>query len=305
LRHRERREVMNILVAIDSSPSTEVVLSEVAARPWTQDSKICVLHVLDLFGMAFRVEDRGPISDVESQAAERLVKSAAARLAVTGVEITTAVTEGFPPTNIIEYADRWAADFIIVGSHAHSGFSRFLLGSVAQGILRAAHCSVEVVRPRRAPDRRGMRILLATDGSDYALDAARSLASRPWPEGTEVKVISSVSVIMAAADPWYSGGEVSVRLLEEQRKYAVKYVEAAEKLIRASGLNVTGAVLTGWAKGSIVNEAEDWGADLVVVGSQGRRGFSRVLLGSVSEAVAMHAPCSVDVIRAQGSEHHE
>jgi nucleotide-binding universal stress UspA family protein len=117
-----------------------------------------------------------------------------------------------------------------------------------------------------------------------------------------VKVVSSVSVIMAAADPWYYGGEVSVQLLEEQTKYAHEYVGAGEKLIRDAGLKATGAVLTGWAKGSIVKEAEDWGADLVVLGSQGRRGFSRVLLGSVSEAVAMHAPCSVDVIRGEERE---
>jgi nucleotide-binding universal stress UspA family protein len=296
---------MNILVAIDSSPSLQVVLSETTNRPWPKDSKICVLHVQDLFGMPFHVEARGPITAGESQAAERLVKSAADRLAGVGVEITTAVTEGFAPGSIVEYADRWPADFIIVGSHGHSGISRFLLGSVAQSILRAAHCSVEIVRSRSGEGRTGMRILVAIDGSDYSVAAARSVASRPWPEGTEVKVISSVSVIMAAADPWYSGGEVSVRLLEEQRKFATEYVEAAEKLIRDSGFKVTGSVLTGGAKGSIVSEAEDWGADLVVVGSQGRRGFSRALLGSVSEAVAMHAPCSVDVIRSQDLRHGE
>jgi nucleotide-binding universal stress UspA family protein len=296
---------MNILVAIDSSPSSQVVLSEAAARPWPQDSKICVLNVVDLFGVPLSIESRGPVSDAESRTAERLVKAAADRLSKAGVEIMTALAEGFPPTSIVEYADRWPADFIIVGSHGHSGISRFLLGSVAQGVLRAAHCSVEIVRPRSAEERRGMRILLATDGSDYSVAAAHSVASRPWPEGTEVKVVSSVSVILAAADPWYYGGEASVQLLEEHTKYAHEYVGAGERLIRNSGLKATGAVLTGWAKGSIVKEAEDWGADLVVMGSQGRRGFSWVLLGSVSEAVAMHAPCSVDVIRAQERERRE
>jgi nucleotide-binding universal stress UspA family protein len=192
-----------------------------------------------------------------------------------------------------------------MGSHGHSGISRFLLGSVAQGVLRSAHCSVEIVRPRSTEAHTGMRILLAADGSDYSVAAARSVASRTWPVGTEVKVVSCVSVIFAAADPWYSGGEVSVRLLEEHKKYALEYVKEGEKLIRASGLKATGAVLMDGAKGSIVSEAEDWGADLVVVGSQGRRGLNRVLLGSVSEAVAMHAPCSVDVIRAQDRERHE
>jgi nucleotide-binding universal stress UspA family protein len=211
----------------------------------------------------------------------------------------TAVKEGFPPTSIVEFANRWHADLIIVGSHGHSGISRFFLGSVAQEVVRSAHCSVEILRPRPAEAHTGMRILLATDGSDYSMAAVRSVASRPWPDGTEVKVVSSVRLILLTADPWYSGGEPLVRLLEEQQKYALQYVKDAEKLIRASGLKVTGAVMTDGAKRSIVDEAEDWGADLIVLGSHGRRGFKRVLLGSVSEAVMMHAPCSVDVIRAQ------
>jgi nucleotide-binding universal stress UspA family protein len=296
---------MKILVAIDSSPSSQVVLSEVAARPWPKDSVICVLNVIDLFRMPFEVLSRGTPGEAESRAANLLVNSAADRLARAGIEVTTVVTEGFPPTSIVEYADRWHADFIIVGSHGHSGISRFLLGSVAQGVLRGAHCSVEIVRPRNTVARTAMRILLATDGSDYAAAAARSIASRPWPDWTEVRVISSVNVILLTADPWYSGGEALAGLVEEHKKYALESVKDAEKLVRASGLKVNGAVLMEGAKASIVGQIEEWGADLVVLGSHGRRGLKRVVLGSVSEAVAMHAPCSVDVIRMQDREHRE
>ena len=288
---------MKILVAIDSSPSSEVVVKEVAARPWPNDSVASVISVLDLFAFPSGIGGVGPVTDAEARAAEALVNDAAKRLSRDGVEVATAVTEGYPPTSIIAYAQEWDADFIIVGSHGHSGISRFLLGSVAQSVVRGAHCSVEIVRERGAEGRTGMRILLATDGSEHSAGAARSVASRPWPRGTEVKVVCSVKVIVPAADPWFAVGDAGP-LLEEHSRQAREYLGASEKMMRDAGLKASSAVLTDGAKASIVDEARNWGADLVVLGSHGRHGLNRILMGSVSEAVAMHAPCSVDVIRA-------
>jgi len=287
---------MKILVAIDSSPSSEVVVKEVSARPWPNDSVKRVISVLDLFAFPSGIGGVGPVTDAEDRAADALVKDAAKRLSHEGGEVATAVTEGYPPTSIIAYAQEWDADLIIVGSHGHSGISRFLLGSVAQSVVRGAHCSVEIVRERSVDRSAGMRILLATDGSEHSAGAARSVASRPWPEGTEVKVVCSVKVIVPAADPWFAVGDAGP-LLEEHSRQAREYVEESEKMMRDAGLKVSSAVLTDGAKASIVDEAREWGADLVVLGSHGRRGLNRILMGSVSEAVAMHAHCSVDVIR--------
>ena len=288
---------MRLLVAIDSSPSSEVVLKEVAERLWPNPSAICVINVLDLFAFPSGVGGVGPVTDAEARAANVLVEDAAKRLAREGIEVTTAVTEGYPPTSIVAYASEWPADFIVVGSHGHSGISRFLLGSVAQSVVRGAHCSVEIVRDRSAPGRTGMRVLLATDGSEHSAAAARSVASRPWPDGTELKLVCSVKVIVPAADPWFSGD--AGPLLEEHSRQAREYLAAGEKMMREAGLKASSAVLTDGAKASIVDEARDWGADLVVLGSHGRRGLNRILMGSVSEAVAMHAPCSVEVIRGE------
>ena len=289
---------MKILVAIDSSPSSEVVLKEVTARVWPDASVIRVINVLDLFAFPSGIGGVGPVTDAEARAAELLVEDAAKRLTREGIEVATAVTEGYPPTSIIAYAQDWDADFIVVGSHGHSGISRFLLGSVAQSVVRGAHCSVEIVRDRSIEGRTGMRILLATDGSEHSAGAARSVAERPWPEGTEVKVVCSVKVMVPAADPWFPVGDAG-QLLEEHSRQAREYLEASEQMMRDAGLKASSAVLTDGAKASIVDEAREWGADLVVLGSHGRRGLNRILMGSVSEAVAMHAPCSVEVIRGK------
>src|SRR6185295_5444263 len=100
---------MKILVALDSSPSSEVVVKEVAARPWPNDSAITVISVLDLFAFPSGIGGVGPVTDAETRAAEALLKDAAERLTREGVEVSTVVTEGYPPTSIIAYAQEWDA----------------------------------------------------------------------------------------------------------------------------------------------------------------------------------------------------
>jgi len=189
---------------------------------------------------------------------------------------------------------------IVVGSHGQSAITRFLMGSVAQAVIRHAPCSVEVVRATiydKNAEARAMKILLATDGSEFSVAAARSVAERPWPADSDVKVISVAESIAPAIEEWY----VDLRLMESLREAATtsarEAVLAAEKETSEKGLKVTGSVLTGFAKATIVDEAKEWGADLIVVGSHGLRGITRFLIGSVAEAVAVHAHCSVEVIR--------
>lgn len=288
---------MKVLIAIDSSPSSDVLLAEVARRPWPADTQFSVLTVVDLFALPTALGASAPATEREQQAAGQLVASAAERLRSAALNVETLTTEGYPPSSIVECARQLDADFIVIGSHGHSGITRFLLGSVAQGVLRGADCSVEIVRASHRTGDGGMRILLATDGSTHSLAAARSVATRPWPSASRVRLVSAVRVIAPAMDPWYAAGQVVEQLLEEHTKAAQEYIDAVERVIRDAGLATERAVLVDNPKSAILDEAKEWEADLIVVGSHGRRGLDRLLLGSVSEAVAMHAHCSVDVIR--------
>jgi nucleotide-binding universal stress UspA family protein len=189
---------------------------------------------------------------------------------------------------------------VFVGSHGHGGVARFFLGSIAKEVVRNAHCSVEIVRTVAGKEEKAgaKRVLLATDGSAYSEAAARSIVQRPWPNGTDFKIVSVVDQMIPAIDPWYASGEVIERMLLENRKQCEEAAGSARKIITAAGLPATTSVLDGNPKWRIIDDAKEWNADLVVLGSHGRRGLTRVLLGSVSEAVAMNAPCSVEVIRA-------
>ena len=90
-----------------------------------------------------------------------------------------------------------------------------------------------------------------------------------------------------------SDGPREVYVTREERA-----VREAKEILANAGLKLTGAVVSGYPKAAIVDEAKVWGADLIVVGAHGRRGLELLLMGSVSEAVAMHTHCSVEVIRS-------
>lgn len=287
---------MNILLAVDHSVSSETAVSEVVARPWPPATKVCVLNVVE----PPHVLVIPSLVQTATEAAQALVRNAADRLTAQGIETSTHVIQDHPRSGIVEYAELWGADLIVVGSHGQSAVTRFLMGSVAQAVVRHALCSVEVVRATiydKPVDARAMKILLATDGSGFSLAAACSVAERPWPEGSTVRVLSVAEVFTPAIEPGYVDVRIMESLLEEATTRARDAALAAEKIIGAAGLKDEGVVLTGLAKGAIIDEAKEWGADLVVVGSHGLRGIKRLLLGSVAEAVAVHAHCSVEVIR--------
>jgi nucleotide-binding universal stress UspA family protein len=112
-----------------------------------------------------------------------------------------------------------------------------------------------------------------------------------------VRIISVVEPLMPTSDPWFASGAVVEKVREENAKKSGDAVDAAREIISPAGISIETAVVDGSPKKRIVEEARDWGANLIVVGSHGRRRVTRYLLGSVSEAVAMHAHCSVEVIR--------
>ena len=146
-----------------------------------------------------------------------------------------------------------------------------------------------------------MKILIATDGSDYSKAAVNSVAERPWPQGSEVKIISAMEIPYAPAteawvlpDSYYSElGRVAREQAEAAVKDAVERIESG----KASGLEIITKIISGSAREAILDEAERWGADLIVLGSHGYSGWQRFLLGSVSHAVATHAHCSVEIVR--------
>jgi nucleotide-binding universal stress UspA family protein len=144
-----------------------------------------------------------------------------------------------------------------------------------------------------------VRILLAIDESQFSERAIQAVIERIRPEGAEVRVLTVVDLINYFTTE--DAAKAYVPQIDEIRrdrlKKAEELVSRAAQLLQAAGFQVSSGISEGDPKTRIVAFAEEWGANLIVLGSHGRRGFERALLGSVSEAVARYARCSVAVVR--------
>jgi nucleotide-binding universal stress UspA family protein len=151
-----------------------------------------------------------------------------------------------------------------------------------------------------------MRILLPVDGSEFGDAAVEEIANRPWPPGSEVQVISVIHLpFEPGPEVWALPESHFLRLENAERERAESVINRAIARLRESGasretpLTLTSEVVVGHPAETIIETAKKWGADLVALGSHGYSGFTRFLLGSVSYAVASHAPCSVEIVRNQ------
>jgi nucleotide-binding universal stress UspA family protein len=140
-----------------------------------------------------------------------------------------------------------------------------------------------------------MKILLATDGSEFSNAAARAIAEQFRPQDNEVRVLSVIEPVTTEAAPQMAPGYYPE--LEEKKQEANALVETVARVVSEAGFRSSTSVALGDAKTAILDEATKWRADLIVLGSHGRKGLVRFLLGSVSEAVARHADCSVEIVR--------
>ncbi len=289
---------MKVILAINGISPGEEVVKAVCARPWPSGSYFCVLNVLDPYPFV-----RIPLLLERARAHIRQnLDGAADRLRGIGGNVTTEIVLGSPRRAIRAFAGDWQADLVMVGSSKFRPWERKLIGSTPRSVFRRGPCSVEVVRPVREDTNAGpkphFRILVATDGSEFSTAALHYLAERPWPGGSKVKIISVPEFPPLEEFSYLNAGEAEdlrVACEEEARICTAKGVE----VLAGSELNVHSDVPKEREPifQVILNEAEKWEADVIVLGSHGRSGFDPVDIGSVSEEVGLRSKCSVAVIR--------
>lgn len=144
-----------------------------------------------------------------------------------------------------------------------------------------------------------MKILLAIDGSPCSDAAVEEVARRPWPERSSVKVLTALETPMPPTpEAWALPLNYFQELDAALRKQGENVVNSALQKLKSNKTFLADAVLApGSPRPVILDEAERWGADLIVLGSHGYGALKRFLLGSVSQAIVSHAKCSVEVVR--------
>jgi nucleotide-binding universal stress UspA family protein len=279
-----------IVLATDGSQEAELAAQSAIDLAARTGSTLDAVHVVamppetlhDPFGPAAR-------EDFETRGRARLEEYTARIEASGGAVEGSHVRVGSPAAEIVAQAEEVSAGLVVVGSRGLGGMRRALMGSVSDSIVRHAPCPTLVVRER--PLAFPTTIVLATDGSEEARLATTAAADLAEGTDSELHVVTVgpfLPPIFAPTD------EEPARMAREARRTLDEQVQSIE----AAGERVAQAHLRlGGAAEEIVALAEDVGAGLITIGSRGRGGIRRALLGSVSERVVHHAHCPVMVVR--------
>lgn len=213
--------------------------------------------------------------------------------------IRSEAAAGRPAQVLLEKAEAWKPDLVVVGSHGRGRLRRLALGSVSFRVLQHAKTGVRITPIRFVPGRAAaLRILLAMDGSAGADRARAELESRNWPPGTRVRVVAVVDWREAPSELLRSGyADFERKTRSALRTRIEAEVEEVSGILSRKGLAASHDVLLGDPRHVILKVAKAWKADAIFIGSRGLDAIDRFLLGSISFAVASHAPCTVEVVR--------
>jgi nucleotide-binding universal stress UspA family protein len=312
-------QVLRLLIAFDGSIGSEIAIAELKRAGMPQAVEALVLSVADVIlpSKAEPVEQPDPewlvaaLERAGSRAAEAVEQ--AHTVALRGKKTLeaefphwTARAEACadsPAWGVVKRAEEWKADLIIVGSHNRSALGRLMLGSVAQRVLDYAPSSVRIARRPTRPEDSPVRLIVGEDGSPDAEAVLGALETRAWPPGSTVLLVTAIDPLMSTSSAasrsrarrWVKNREPN------QLAWIQRMNEASVNKLRGAGLDASPLVTEGDPRRILLEEAERVGADCIFVGARGVRGIERLLLGSVSTAIAARARCSVEVVRAKTS----
>ncbi|MFB6107298.1 MAG: universal stress protein [Haloplanus sp.] len=228
---------------------------------------------------------------------ERVVAEAAERARARGVETVTDVVQGDPSRTIVDYADDRGVDLVVMPTHGRRGLPRLLLGSTTERVVRRATVPVLTVRPDEdLPEYPYRTVAVPTDGSECARAALGVGVDVAHATGAALHLLSVVDVTNLGVDV---RTDVQSSALEERAHSVVE--EAARYATDAGVGQVETAVEFGSSVGGTIRSyVEGHGIDLVVVGTHGRTGFERYVLGSVAAKLVRSSP--VPVVRVRDTQ---
>lgn len=313
---------MKILIAYDGSQSADAAIDGLQRAGLPSEGEALVVSVAEVWlpppSTNEEIDDTFPLQIPAGlkrarQRAARIVEEAQ-QLSERGSKrveqilpkwrVSHEALSGSPAFELLNRAGEWKPDLIVVGSHGHTAVGRLVLGSVSQKVLTEARSSVRIGRSSTGSGGSGERIVIAVDGSPGSQATVRSVASRFWTQGSEVRVVVAEDVIKAypisMLVPPISEfvEEVNIAEHSEAESIVAEAIKELRAQLQSKNVTVSSVIDRGDPKQVIVRQAEEFGADCIFTGATGfSNRFERFLLGSVSAAVAARAHCSVEVVR--------
>ena len=312
---------MRILIGYDGSEHSDAAIDDLKRTGLPRDSEVLIGSVGDLLmsgpevseavDQALSVPRLASTLKKAQTHAERVTKEAkeAAERAKKRIQklfpewnVRADVMIGTPAWVLIDAADKWNADLVVVGSQGHSALQRFFLGSVSKRVVTDSHCSVRVARPPDNTKSEGtpLRLIIGVDGSPAAEQAIYAVGQRVWQDGTEVRliavddstpptrIVSRLPQAAALINDYFRNRESRVSTM----------LEWGTNELNAIGLTTSVLTEKGNARDILLAKAEEWSADSIFVGTRDfKSAFERFRLGSVSTAIVTNARCSVEVVR--------
>ena len=289
---------MRVLLALDGSAASDSARRLVGSLSWPEGSVINVVGVVepivDVFGGLNAYP--GAAAELEPAAQEGLaavLDDACEALRAPGLIVRRAVVIGRPASVILDEALALRAELIVVGSRGLGPIKSMLLGSVSDEVVDHAPCPVLVVRSARVAS-----ILIGVDGSAASSGAVAFLTGTPVFRGRPVEVLAVGARFrpVASLDLGRRSTSGTPDVLVD-REHTEATAAAAAGMLSRQGYQVRWSVAAGDPADEIIEAASSFGSDLIVLGSRGMSGLDRVLLGSVSRNVLLHAPASVLIVR--------
>jgi len=304
-----------MLVPLDGSELAEVVFTYAKELAGKLNIDIVLLHVASPAAREFAPMHRAYIeraAEIMKRQARKVQERAGIQPAGKPVEARGELVMGYPAEEILRYADENAIDLILMATHGRSGLRRWVMGNVADKVLRASKVPVWLVRagipdeivydklPRKP-------ILVPLDGSELAESVLPHVEALAKQRGAELVDVVLLRVCEPPATPSYSTpelpdaplnwGEYTQQEVARCKQVAKEYLAKVGKQLKDSNINVRSEVLEGKPADEIVDYANKNPFNLIVMASHGRAGLSRWVYGSVAEYVLLGVSSPVLLVR--------
>jgi nucleotide-binding universal stress UspA family protein len=283
-----------ILFPTDGSDGAAAAFDHVLDLAAHQDATVNILNVVDTTQDSV-LEIGEETADALEQEGKQIVEEAAAQAQQRGVDTVAEVVQGTPYREIIDYAETHGVDLVVIPTHGRRGLERFLLGSTTERVVRRADVPVLTIRPDDdiAITHPYENVLVPTDGSDCANQALAIGVDVADAEEAVLHLLSVVAMPSLGAD---ARPDIQMEMLEDS---AHELLDEAEAFTTNAGVEVASkdAEYGPSIHKAILTYIEKQDIDLVVVGTHGRTGFDRYVLGSVTDYLIRTSPIPVLTVR--------